>query len=358
MSGESTATAVTVFHPSPDAEHDGWLAELLDSARTAEGFVSGQVALAGSGLEPAVSVVFSAEALLHAWLDGPDRALALAGGREHGFWPCAADIVTVDGSPPPAGVAGFRHLVAADRGAEFLAAQIRLVAVARAGFTGFLGAALFPAGPGGEQLSIVRFRTERQLAEWLDSDQRRAALPELRSSLTREFTSTSQTTSFGTTVRADHGRVAMTPPWKTAMLVLMVLYPTVMLLSRFLEGAGQHARQHLAVFAQRDVGDEAQPSLVDADQRRAVARPLARPGGRPGVADQRGRGGGGTPRICRHPGGLRHRTRPAVLGLLQLTRHLSKSLEKIRVERNRLNIDGAVKADKHLRGHPLGPRPL
>ena len=234
MSVESTATAVTVFHPSPDAEHDGWLAELLDSARTAEGFVSGQVALAGSGLEPAVSVVFSAEALLHAWLDGPDRALALAGGREHGFWPCAADIVTVDGSPPPAGVAGFRHLVAADRGAEFLAAQIRLVAAARAGFTGFLGAALFPAGPGGEQLSIVRFRTERQLAEWLDSDQRRAALPELRSSLTREFTSTSQTTPFGTTVRADHGRVAMTPPWKTAMLVLMVLYPTVMLLSRFL----------------------------------------------------------------------------------------------------------------------------
>ena len=43
----------------------------------------------------------------------------------------------------------------------------------------------------------------------------------------------------------------------------------------FLERAVQHGRQRLAVVAQRQVGDEAQAPLVDADQRRAVARQLA-----------------------------------------------------------------------------------
>jgi heat-inducible transcriptional repressor len=43
----------------------------------------------------------------------------------------------------------------------------------------------------------------------------------------------------------------------------------------FLVLAGQHGRQHGAVLVQRDVGDEAQPALVDADQGHAVAGQLA-----------------------------------------------------------------------------------
>ena len=42
------------------------------------------------------------------------------------------------------------------------------------------------------------------------------------------------TTAFGTTVRTDRGRILQTPNWKSAMMVLLVLYPTVMTLSRFL----------------------------------------------------------------------------------------------------------------------------
>ena len=42
------------------------------------------------------------------------------------------------------------------------------------------------------------------------------------------------TTPLGTTVRTEHGRIVMTPNWKSAMLLLLVLYPTVMTLSRFL----------------------------------------------------------------------------------------------------------------------------
>jgi hypothetical protein len=44
----------------------------------------------------------------------------------------------------------------------------------------------------------------------------------------------------------------------------------------FLVVAAQHGRQRLAVLAERDVGDEAQPALVDAHQRHLPARQFAR----------------------------------------------------------------------------------
>ena len=73
-----------------------------------------------------------------------------------------------------------------------------------------------------------------QLAAWLDSAERGAALHELREALSQDFSTVAGTTPFGTTVRLQDGRTLMTPNWKSAMLVLAVLYPTVMLLSRFL----------------------------------------------------------------------------------------------------------------------------
>lgn len=135
---------------------------------------------------------------------------------------------------PPPGVAAFRHRVAADRRDEFLTAQRALTAAA-AGFGGYEGTSLFLDDAGGESLSVLRFRTDRQLVAWTSSPQRVADLPGLRSSLTGDFVSMSSTTPFGTTVRTEHGRILMTPNWKSAMLVLLVLYPTVMALSRYLE---------------------------------------------------------------------------------------------------------------------------
>ena len=55
----------------------------------------------------------------------------------------------------------------------------------------------------------------------------------MRSSLARDFSVFAQTTPLGTTVRRVNGKTAMTPSWKTAMLLLMVLYPMVMLQSKF-----------------------------------------------------------------------------------------------------------------------------
>ena len=99
---------------------------------------------------------------------------------------------------------------------------------------GYEGTALFPPDDAGRWLSVVRFRSDRRLADWLSSARRAESLPGLRSILAEDFSSLAQTTPFGITVRVDDGRLRMTPNWKSAMMVMLVLYPTVMLLSRFL----------------------------------------------------------------------------------------------------------------------------
>jgi antibiotic biosynthesis monooxygenase (ABM) superfamily enzyme len=85
-----------------------------------------------------------------------------------------------------------------------------------------------------ESVSILRFRTDHQLQAWMNSTERRDALPHLRSQLAEDFTVITHSTPFGSILRVQDGTTAVTPNWKTAMLVLLVLYPTVMTLSRFL----------------------------------------------------------------------------------------------------------------------------
>jgi uncharacterized protein len=52
--------------------------------------------------------------------------------------------------------------------------------------------------------------------------------------LTRNFTQSGRIAPFGATVRTEDGLTEITPGWKVAMLVLLVVYPTVMTLTRFL----------------------------------------------------------------------------------------------------------------------------
>lgn len=231
----SAATAVTVFHPVADAAgFDGWLAELLAAAGHAPGFGAARQAVHDeNGMDWASAVTFDTEADLHAWLDSAERSRVLRDGESRGYWCSTSDFVIVDGHEPPQGVGAFRHSVAEGREGAFRAIQNELNQVG-ARFPGYLGTALFEPDAGGEWQSLVRFRTAEQLSQWLRSDERAAVLGELRTSLTKEFAPVSSTTPFATTVRTENGRTIMTPDWKSAMLVLLVLYPTVMILSRFL----------------------------------------------------------------------------------------------------------------------------
>ena len=239
----TSATAVTVFHPVGDAAGFGlWSQDLLDSARSAAGHVAGRVSLcADPGLDWAVAVTFSDEQQLHGWLDGAHRSQTMRDGQRHGYWCRSADLILTDDGPSPPAVGLFRHAVAAGKEDDFREMQMRL-ATAAVELPGYDGTVLLPADQHGEWLSMVRFRTAAQLSTWLRSAERTEALSGLRSTLTRDFSAASNTTPFATTVRIEDGRTLMTPNWKSAMLVLLVLYPTVMLLSRFvgpvLDGVG------------------------------------------------------------------------------------------------------------------------
>ena len=230
----SRATVVTIFHRTEDSrDFTAVAAELRD---TATGAIDLRVSLLDSPhLDWGIAASFPNPERLHAWLDSPERKRVLADAAERGIL-CAASDLVITADSVPAGIGVFRHSVARGREADFVAAEARL-AEASAGFSGFEGCCAFLAAPGGadrESMSVLRFRTEPQLESWLHSPERDAALSTLRSSLSREFSLVSSTTAFGTTVRTENGRTAITPRWKTAMLILLVLYPTVMLLSRFL----------------------------------------------------------------------------------------------------------------------------
>ena len=230
----SAATVVTIFHRSDDSrEFNAVVTELRATAKRATDF---RVSILDSPhLDWGVAVSFSDAEGLHAWLDSAVRKQVLRAAAERGVLSAAADLViTADGVPPGIGV--FRHTVARGHEVDFVTAEAQL-AEASARFSGFEGCCAFLAPPDGldrESMAVLRFRTEPQLAAWLRSPERDAALSTLRLSLSREFSLVSSTTAFGTTVRTENGRTAITPRWKTAMLILLVLYPTVMLLSRFL----------------------------------------------------------------------------------------------------------------------------
>jgi uncharacterized protein len=234
VSTQGFVTGVMIFHPPASAgAFDAWLAELRACAHAAPGFRGCATSVRGAHLDRAVAVHFDGEQSLHAWLDGAALRGVLDDGRARGHWLSSGVLVLGDGVSTHPGISAFRHGVASGKEDEFLAIQERL-ATASSAFAGYEGTVVLAPESGNEWLSVLRFRTAKQLGAWLDSAERDHALPGLRSSLSKGFSSVSSTTPFATTVRVQDGKTLMTPNWKSAMLVLLVLYPTVMVLSRFL----------------------------------------------------------------------------------------------------------------------------
>jgi hypothetical protein len=120
---------------------------------------------------------------------------------------------------------------------EYLAWQHRIDAEA-ARFPGFLSNEVFPPVPGlqDEWVVLVRFDSPEHLQGWLVSDVRKL-LVEDAARLWQEARIASFSGAFPGWFGAGatgSGSVALTPDSKQAMIVLLVLYPTVMLLAHFL----------------------------------------------------------------------------------------------------------------------------
>ena len=245
------AMAVTNFERAADPEvFDGWICDVRSAAAAAQGFVAFAASISRDApLDWAVAVTFESEDLLHLWLDGSTWKHLVRGAAARGFLRLTSDLVIVDGAVIPSGVAIVSSSVSSGMEADFQAAHVKLT-MAASQFPGYEGTAIFRPGALGKWMSLIRFRTEPQLSAWLRSPQRNEVLPPVRSSLTRDFSVFAQTTPFGTTVRNVDGKTRMTPSWKPAMLLLMVLYPMVMLMSRFVTPviAGLGAEPWLSVW--------------------------------------------------------------------------------------------------------------
>lgn len=233
MSVKRSATAVVLLHSLPAPSRLGSAGQV---ARSMPGFQALWLSVTGGGLQPAAAATFDGLGDLVAWLDSDAYVSMLSDADNGGALRKSSDLLIVEGHRLPPGTAAFGHDVDAARAPYFITAEQDLLASC-AYFPGFRSIVLLPPAPEAATtrwIAIVSFHTDEQLVAWCSSDERTHRLAELRMHLTKDSETLSVDAPFGSIVRIDHGAPRVTPRWKTAMLVLLVLYPTVMALSRFL----------------------------------------------------------------------------------------------------------------------------
>ena len=232
----SNATAIAIFEvDSGDRERVlTWQADLDAAAARSIGFVGAHFTRGFDEHDDwAAAVTFNSAANLRKWLDSPERAGLLEQGASYGAR-TGTTLTLLPGERPPAGVAVFLHRVAPENHVAFMQVETKLQRMSRE-FPGSLGGLLLaPAQPDGQWISVLRFTDDATLNAWLTSPERTAELSVLREYLVQDFEQVTRSTPFGSIVRVIDGQTRTTPNWKTAMVVFMVLFPTVMLLSRFL----------------------------------------------------------------------------------------------------------------------------
>lgn len=232
----ATATAISIFEVDA-ADRDrvlAWQSELDTAAARRPGFVGTHFTRGFEETDDwAAAVSFNSEPHLRGWLDSDERATLIAQGVAFGAT-TRSTLVLLPGEKPPAGVAVFLHRVSTEDQIGFLQSEANLNRAA-ATLPGYLGGlVLAPSAVDGTWISVVRFESEHSLDAWLKSPERAAQLKVLRRYLVRDFEQVTRRTPFGSIVRVVDGQTRSTPDWKTAMIVLLVLFPTVMLLARFL----------------------------------------------------------------------------------------------------------------------------
>ena len=124
------------------------------------------------------------------------------------------------------------HPVGAEHEQQFLDWQ-RQVTAAERKFPGFRGSELFRPVPGVQDdwTAVYRFASETDLNRWLESPERGELL--VQEELFKDFQMRQVANSFGSWFSfGGDGEIAVsTPAWKSALSVLVGLYPTVVLLT-------------------------------------------------------------------------------------------------------------------------------
>jgi antibiotic biosynthesis monooxygenase (ABM) superfamily enzyme len=185
---------------------------------------------AAEGEEWTILYRFDSQNHLETWLASPERARRLGRGAEL-FGPQSQQVLIGERDEDAVTVV-VSHAVDVSLEDEFRAWTDRLTDAERA-FPGFRGSELFPPVPGVQDkwTIVFRFDTEEHLNGWLESPKRRQLLEEGESF--RDFELRRISSPFGAWFSFSDGGADGGGPseWKTALAVLVGLYPTVVLLT-------------------------------------------------------------------------------------------------------------------------------
>ncbi len=227
--GNGRTTIFVSFYRTEDVSAFAAFADRVRAnAETARGFEAFHVSvLTSAALEQAITIDFSDLASAQEWMDHSDPVL-----KGHGFLRSGLELF-VDDEPDAPWALVVRETVTA-RQEEFYVQTAERLAQLESARVGYEGSSLFPPAEGEHTwVSVLRFRHEKHVREWLASPELNKVLPERLAQLSEE--SQVMTTSFfGSLVRVTDGKPEVTPGWKTAMTVLLLIYPAAILLGKYL----------------------------------------------------------------------------------------------------------------------------
>lgn len=254
MSTPTILVATLRLRPGMDQAFTGWKVRHDSLIGKTPGYVGGDIIppTQAGGNEWTMLLNFRSREHLLAWQASADRAALLAegaalfeGGSYQEIEQAGAPVEQKPGSVTEVIFSKIR----AGREDDYRAWAARMQAE-QAKYPGYRGTFLQPPDEaGGMWTTIIRFDSAAQLERWMNAPERTAMLRESREFIEHEQL-TRLATSFPGWVPVDPVTGKGPPDWKTAMLVLLGLFPIVMLEMKFLSpvltGLGLHAS--LATF--------------------------------------------------------------------------------------------------------------
>jgi uncharacterized protein len=224
---------VVISHPLKPGQEKAvrrWQDEVGRAAAGFAGYLGHDIATPENG-EWTVIYRFDSGPNLTAWLASPQRDALLS--RAAGFFdgPASQRVLIRDHDARLATVLVSHPVDPADED-EFLAWQQRVTDAERQ-FPGFLGAELFRPVPGAQRewTALYRYDSDEHVNAWLESAERQRLLAE--GERFRDFELRRISSPFGSWFSSpdDGGENRGPARWKTALSVLVALYPTVVLLT-------------------------------------------------------------------------------------------------------------------------------
>ena len=232
--GQGAPATVVVsqrVRPGRDDDFRRWQDGMNRAVASFDGFLGTEVVPPGDGgREWTVIYRFDSKPHLEGWLASSVRGEILDRGVDL-FDAAASQRVLIGEAEESFVTVVVSHPVDPDQVDEFLAWQRRVTDAERA-FPGFGGSELFRPVPGAQEdwTAVFRFDTEEHLNDWLESPERKRLLEE--GPHFQDFELHRVANPFGSWFSFGAGAEAEAPAkWKTALSVLVGLYPTVVLLT-------------------------------------------------------------------------------------------------------------------------------